>query len=145
MFFLGLAHAEDRREASLEGGFEFLREERVGFMLVLAALRMAHEHPARADVMQHASRDLARIGTLHMMFGEILRAESQATVAVFAGQLGQVDIRREDQHVGAIGKILDDLAHEGVRHGTRAMHLPVSGDQLLAHGEHPGGDKGAAG
>lgn len=69
-----------------------------------------------------------------MVLGKVLRPEAQAPVAVLFRQFMEKHVGRKNEHVGAIGQVLHDIADELVGHGSRAVHLPVSGDQLLAHG-----------
>ena len=49
----------------------------IGFAMVLAALGMAHQHIARAEVAQHGRRCLARVGT-RFMLRDILRRQRNA-------------------------------------------------------------------
>jgi len=65
-FSLGenFADADDGDEAVLEGGFEFLVDELVGFAEVLAALGVAEDDMRGADGFEHQRRGFAGVGAL---------------------------------------------------------------------------------
>jgi hypothetical protein len=56
---LGLAHAQDRQEPSLQRRRHLQLERLVGLAEHLAALGMAQDHTLDADLREHRRRDLA--------------------------------------------------------------------------------------
>ena len=101
---------------------------------VLAALGVADDHVLRAGIDEHPRGDLARIGALLLPVGVLGARLDLRTLARLDGG-GDVDRRRaaDDVDVGVrLGRLRDRL-HERRRLGRLDVHLPVSGNDFLAH------------
>ena len=117
----------------LAGRHELARHELVALAVNRAALGMADDRIAAADVREHRRRNLA--GMRPRLFGaDVLAPETHAAARELAGDLGEVDERRaEDDFAGAgAGASRDQLAHEARGFRTAAVHLPVAGNERLA-------------
>src|SRR6185369_3035352 len=134
-FALGqrLADAHDRRDAGRERGFGLVRHDGVGLGVVLAALRMADDHVAHTELLEHGGGDFTRVSALHVL-RDVLRAQFQARARAQRIYLRQVRRGHADRRrAGGLSHALDQRAHQGLVGRGAAIHLPVAGDQFAFH------------
>ena len=133
-FTLGqrLADADHRRDAVGQRRLGLVGHELIAFLVIGAALRMAHEGVTAAEVRQHARRHFAGVGAL-LMSGAILGAITDLRAGQGQRGLGDVGERHAHGHIRRPGAgVLQAAQQQGVGRPV-AMHLPVADDQLLAH------------
>ena len=131
--FQRLADAQDRDQSVLLRARELFGDAEGVFVVQGAALGVADEGVRGADVADHRGGRLARVGAL-LVLAHVLGAEDQARVGVACDKFGQVDVRRQDGDVDRVERVrcagVGDRIDQFVREGARAVHLPVSGDEL---------------
>ena len=95
---------------------------------------MADDHVLGARIDEHASGDLARIGALRLPVGVLGAGLDLRALARLNGG-GDVDGRgaAHDIDVGVVLCRLGDGLHESCGLGRLDVHLPVSGNDFLAH------------
>src|SRR5581483_6275917 len=129
-----LPHAHDRRQRGPQTGLHLLVHDRVGFGVILPALRVPHDHVCAAELGQHRSGDLpgVRAGVVRRY---VLRAvpDLQLVAAdqrLHAAQRGE---RRQHGDLGErvvlVGQRERELLHERDGLEVVLVHLPVAGHQ----------------
>jgi hypothetical protein len=128
--FQGLADAEDRRDAMLQGSEHALVDHCIAFLEYLPPFGMADNGHGGADILQHGRRNLAGIGAL-LLPVHILGRQQDVRSSNDIGNRGQSGGGRRHHDI--------TITHAGGgRHnGTGqlsgfidcGMHLPVTGDQ----------------
>ena len=129
------AEAEHGDDVIAAGGLDLEVDVLVGFVSVEASLGVAEKDVGGADGGEHGGRGLAGVGAFaEPVHG--LGAGGEAGVDDGVADGGERGGRREEDDVGA-GEVVDEgkeLADEGDGLGWIFVHLPVGGDDGLAHG-----------
>ncbi len=102
---------------------------------------MPGEHIRAADILQHRARHFARERALRVL-AQILATERELRARVTLGERREIRKRRQHRDFTTVDASAGrqrrgDLGHERRSHLARAVHLPVSGDELASHGVSP--------
>ena len=120
----GLADADDRRDAAGERRLG-LSATSASVRLVMAALGMAHDGVAHAELLEHGGGNFAGVGAVawgrDVLRAPALRAGTEPRHLHCAGRRGDAD-RHQAPRVAL--RAAHQLAHQRVRHGQVAVHLP---------------------
>ena len=126
------ADAQDRCEARREYRGEFARHQLIGLTEQGATLGMTHDGAGTADVLEHGRGHFAGEGALGLG-ADVLCAQVDARAGQRAMRLGQVKERRAHPD---LGRGIRQLVHDGFEQRgvlrARAVHLPITGDDLAA-------------
>ena len=133
--FEGFTHAEHRHQRLALGRHEFPRDQRVALAEQLATLRVADQHVAAADVLQHRGGHLAREGALRLR-ADRLGAERHAGILQQATGFHQVRERRAKQDFRTLARLqqIEQTTDETRVFRARPVHFPVARDERLTHG-----------
>jgi len=130
----GFTDVNDGREAMDDGGLENEVDAVVGLAEVEALLGVAEEYVTAADGHQHGGRDLAGVGTFVEPV-HVLRAGADVVVVGGDDGGGERGEGREDQNLVAFmaGDERKKIFDEAYGFDWGFVHLPVAGDDRLAH------------
>src|SRR5438876_5752905 len=123
-----LADADDGRQALIDSRPHLSRHHLLALAEDMAPLRVAEDHVAAADVLQHQRGDLAREGALALPV-HVLRAEQHPAAAERLGDRAERGEGGRHQHVAVReGKSQAgaDLLGQRDRLPHRLVHLPIT-------------------
>ena len=128
-----LADAEDRRQPVIDRRAQLLLQQRLVLGVELAAFGVPEDHVRAARVLHHPRRNVPRVRpTLGRV--AVLGPHEERRPLRPAGDPLEEGERREDPHVhGDPLARLGDPLDEGTGRGAVEVHLPVAGDEQLAH------------
>jgi len=128
-FFQHFAHANDGRESSFQGGFQFEVHHVVGLTEKLPAFGMANDRVGAADGKQHGGADFAGISAL-LFPVQVLRANRHVRSLDGVYGSAKIYVRWADDDLVAI-MVRDQgkkVAKEVVGLSRILVHLPVGSD-----------------
>ena len=129
-----LADAHDCGEACSNDGAGALVDGLVRHAEVLATLGVADNDILGTSIDEHSRGDLARVGAARLPVGVLGTSLNLRTLAGL-DSCGDVDRGRaaHDIDIGVVLRRLCDLFDESSRLGRLNVHLPVTGNDFLAH------------
>ena len=118
-------------------GQRLLGDERVRFLLKLAAFAVAKNDVAHREFLQHARADFAGEGA-EIVLAHVLRGEANVGIQNGLGDFAQGGVRRSnhDVHFLHAAEFALEIGDEGQCLGDGLVHLPVSGNDQFAFFVH---------
>ena len=134
--FERLADAEDDLQPGGQGGVDLAVDERVGLAQLVPAFAVAEDDVLAADVDQHGRADLAGEGAFLLGVAVLAAQRDRAAVRAPGRRApGTETADRRRPRRASRRRALDDRRRPAARRSAAVgVHLPVAGDEFLAHG-----------